>query len=146
MSTLTDSLRTVLANELVFSLQVQSHHWNVRGMLFKPLHEFFGEIYAGAYATVDSLAEYIRMEGELAPASLPDIYKSKSVSEIHIVPGTSVEMIRNAKMINTEIIAELNVLFNEASTANKQGLADYVSSVLDMHNKWDWMLTSHLEG
>lgn len=146
MSNLTNALRTVLADELVFSIQAQSHHWNVRGMLFSQLHDFFGEIYAGAYDTVDKFAEYIRIEGEMAPASLPDIYRNKSISEMNIVPGTSAEMIRNLLAQNTELNAKLNMLFDEASKVNKQGLADYVSSVIDMHQKWDWMLRAHLEG
>ena len=145
MSTLTNLLRETLANELSFSIQVQSFHWNVRGMLFSQLHEFFGEIYEGAYGTIDALAEYIRIEGEMAPASLPAIYQHKTLNEINVVPGTAQEMLQNLKAMNLQVKATLEALMEESDAQKRYGLSDWVSAQIDMHAKWDWMISAHLE-
>lgn len=138
-------LRKNLANSLVFSIKAQSFHWNVTGMLFSQLHEFFGEIYSGSYDEIDSLAEYIRIEGELAPFSLADIWKDKTIEEQGAVPGTAQEMIRLLANDNLLILQSLNELFDKANAEKKQGLADWVAGRIDVHAKWNWMLKSHLE-
>lgn len=142
---ITNKLRNVLANELVFSIQMQSFHWNIRGMLFTQLHEFFGEIYEGSYGTVDRFAEYIRILGELAPSCVADIYKDKSIPETQYVPGTNMEMLQVAAKLNEEVLSSVNELIAELDPTIHAGLLDYASSVNDMHNKWKWMIKAHME-
>lgn len=145
MSQLTDLLRKNLANSLVHSIQAQSYHWNVRGMLFGELHSFFGEIYSSSYGMIDQLAEYIRIEGELAPASLPDIYKDRSLTETNYVPGTAREMLTNLLASNTAFTATLEELMDESDAQKRYGLSDWVSTQIDTLRKYDWQLKSYLE-
>ncbi|MHB8123414.1 MAG: Dps family protein [Desulfuromonadaceae bacterium] len=142
--TTTEHLKRVLADELVFSIQMQSFHWNVRGMLFSQLHEFFGDIYAGAYGAVDPLAEYIRTKGDLAPCCLADIYASGSVKDLTYVPGTAQEMLQYALVMNQEVIASVNLLSASVDPTSEAGILDYAATLNDMHTKWDWMLKAHL--
>ena len=144
MSTVTQ-LKKLLADELVFSIQVQSFHWNVRGMLFSQLHEFFGEIYAGAYATVDPLAEYIRIKGDLAPAGLADIYSAKSITTVDYVPGSANEMMQALYSMNQQVLRTVNELTAVLDPKTEAGILDYVSTLNDMHTKWNWMIKAHLE-
>ena len=146
MNDLTILLRKNLANALVYSIQAQSHHWNVRGMLFTQLHDFFGEIYSAAYDMIDPLAEYIRIEGALAPASIADIWKDKSVNELNYVPGTTREMLENLLLVNTAAKASLQELMDAAEQNKRAGLADWVSAQIDALAKFDWKLKAHLEG
>lgn len=142
---ITNKLRNVLANELVFSIQMQSFHWNVRGMLFSQLHDFFGDLYEGSYGTVDRFAEYVRILGELAPSCIADIYKDKTIAEIHYVPGTPQEMLQVAMTLNGEVLASVNELIAELNPKEHAGLLDYASAVNDMHNKWKWMIKAHMD-
>jgi len=142
---ITNKLRNVLANELVFSIQMQSFHWNVRGMLFSQLHDFFGDLYEGSYGTVDRFAEYIRILGEMAPCCIADIYKDKSIPEITYVPGTPQEMLQVAMTLNGEVLASVNELIAELDPKEHAGLLDYASTVNDMHNKWKWMIKAHMD-
>lgn len=139
-------LKKVLANVYVFQAQAQSFHWNVTGMFFKPLHELFGEIYEDTHGSIDTFAEYIRIANELAPRSLAEIYSNSSIKEMEYVPGSANEMIQTLLNNNRLVIDSLNVLFAAADQANKQAVADYVASRLDVHEKWQWMLRSHLVG
>ena len=140
------SLRKNLANALVYSIQAQSHHWNVRGMLFSQLHDFFGEIYANAYGMIDPLAEYIRIEGAVAPASVADIWKDKSVTDLNHVPGTAREMLENILVLNTSFTQSLQELMALAELNKRYGLADWVSAQIDTLSKFDWQIKAHLEG
>lgn len=139
-------LKKVLANAYVFQAQAQSFHWNVTGMFFKPLHDLFGEIYDDTHGSVDVFAEYIRIQNELAPRSLAEIYSNASIKELEYVPGTARDMIQALVTNNAIMIDSLNMLFTAADGANKQAVADYVASRLDVHEKWQWMLRSHLAG
>ena len=139
------NLKICLANELVFSTQAQSFHWNVTGMLFKPLHELFGEIYEGSYSSIDKLAEYIRIEGAMAPCCLADMYKNKTVNEVLYVPGTAKEMLLALMNMNKDVLFELENLAIAAENLKKFALVDYVSGLIDQHKKWNWILDSHLK-
>lgn len=139
-------LKKVLADVYVFQAQAQSFHWNVTGMFFKPLHDLFGEIYEDAHGSIDVFAEYIRIANELAPRSLAEIYANASIKELEYVPGSARDMIQTLLTNNNIIIDSLNMLFSAADAANKQAVADYVASRLDVHEKWQWMLRSHLVG
>lgn len=139
-------LRRVLADAYVFQAQAQSFHWNVVGMFFKPLHELFGDIYEDTHGSIDVFAEYIRISNELAPRSLAEIYANTSIKEMEYVPGGARDMVQTLMLNNELVITSLNNLFTAASAANKQAIADYVSARLDVHEKWQWMLRSHLQG
>lgn len=145
MTTLTNLLRISLANETAFAAQAQSFHWNVRGALFSQLHAFFGTVYADAYAAVDPLAEYIRMEGETAPASLPDLYRHHTVAELDYVPGTAHEMLNHLLKMNTQVQESLELLYDEASSQKRIAIENWVAARIDAHSKLGWMLRAHLE-
>jgi starvation-inducible DNA-binding protein len=141
---LIQSLREALASVFVYSFKAQSFHWNVTSMFFVPLHELFGEIYEDAYSSVDNLAEYIRIEGALAPASLVELYSNSAVTEETAVPGTPSEMLSILLDANNEVINKLNLLMEAASASKAHGIADYVSTRIDAHKKFQWKLRSHL--
>jgi len=145
MNVLTTTLRIILGDVFVFAFKAQSYHWNVKGFNFSELHRFFGEIYADTSAQVDTLAEYLRIEGELAPKSLIELYSAATIKEDEFIPGTSREMITNLIANNAVVISGLNTLFEVATDHNAQGIVDYVAGRLDAHKKLQWMLKSHLE-
>ena len=146
MNELTTALRVALGDIFVFAFKAHSYHWNVKGFNFTELHAFFGTIYADADAQVDVVAEYIRIEGELAPKSIADLYAHGNVKEDEFIPGTSREMISNLIANNAIVIADLKELFHTADRSDAQGIADYAAQRLDAHKKLQWMLKSHLEG
>jgi starvation-inducible DNA-binding protein len=145
MNELTNTLRMLLGDIFIFAFKSQSYHWNVKGFNFTELHAFFGTIYVDAFAQVDVVAEYLRIEGELAPKSLVELYTAATLKEDEFVPGTSREMIQNLVANNAVVISDLNTLFDVADRLNAQGIADYASARLDTHKKLQWMLKSHLE-
>jgi starvation-inducible DNA-binding protein len=45
MDELQTALKKVLANTFVMYFKTHTYHWNVEGMFFPQLHEFFGNLY-----------------------------------------------------------------------------------------------------
>lgn len=138
-------LRETLGSVFVYAFKAQSFHWNVRGMFFEPLHSLFGKIYDDAFDSVDVFAEYLRIEGTLAPVSLAEVYSYSAVKEETAVPGTAREMIDGLIICNQTVIDKLMQLMDAATEAKAHGIADYVSARIDAHKKFQWMLKSHLD-
>ena len=145
MDELKATLKVLMANQFVMYFKAQSYHWNVEGINFNEYHDFFAEIYSDVYAQVDPVAEYLRVLGEYAPLSVMQLYEYKSINEDTFKPSTVMGMLGNLSKDNQELIANLNKLFDVASSANEQGMADYAASRLDKHKKHAWMIRSCLK-
>jgi starvation-inducible DNA-binding protein len=145
MDELKATLRVLLANHFVAYFKAQTYHWNVEGVHFPTYHDFFGDLYKDYYGEVDTLAEYLRILGEYAPASLMEMYNYKTLSEDTTKPDTLMGMIGSIGAANQELISNLNKLFDVASAANEQGIADYAAGKLDAYKKHAWMIRSCLK-
>ena len=141
---LEDILREVIANKFVMYFKAHSYHWNVEGVHFSQLHEFFGDIYEEVFGSVDTAAEELRALNQYAPISLMELYNHKTIIEDSAKPETANNMLLNLAVANAEVIGSLNKLFTAASAANEQGLADFAAGRLDTHKKHAWMIKSSM--
>lgn len=141
---LEDILREVIANKFVMYFKAHSYHWNVEGVHFSQLHDFFGDIYTEVFGSVDTAAEELRALNQYAPISLMELYNHKSITEDSAKPETANNMLLNLAVANAEVIGSLNKLFTAASAANEQGLADFAAGRLDTHKKHAWMIKSSM--
>jgi starvation-inducible DNA-binding protein len=122
-------------------------HWNVEGIHFSQYHDFFGDLYEDLYGAVDPFAENLRKLGEYAPKSLTELYTSSTLSENTFISGNNVkDMLNSLAMDNNEVINCLYKTFALATTANEQGLANFIAERIDTHKKHAWMITSSLKG
>lgn len=140
------TLNIVLANTFVMYFKAHSYHWNVEGINFAQHHGFFGDLYEELYDVVDTAAEELRAQEEYAPVSIVALLKSATISEDEEKPATVTEMFEHLSSANAEVVNSLNKLFEVATAAKKQGLADFAAGRLDVHAKHGWMLRSHLKG
>lgn len=139
------SAKNVLADTFLMYFKAHTYHWNVEGKNFSEMHSFFGDLYEELHGTVDVIAEQIRALDEYAPISLMELYNSKTITEDSVKPSSCTEMLALLLVANNQVINDLNNLFKAASAANKQGLADFAASRLDVHAKHGWMLRSFLK-
>jgi starvation-inducible DNA-binding protein len=146
MDELKASLRIVLANKFLMYFKAQSYHWNVEGMFFPQLHDFFGKIYEEVYGSIDTAAEELRALDAYAPVSINELYNYATVEEDLAEPPAPSDMIQNLFIANAKVIESLNSLFELADKQNEQGLADFAAARLDAHKKHAWMLSSMLKG
>lgn len=141
------SLKSCLANTFVMYFKTHGFHWNVEGIHFSQYHDFFGDLYEDLYGAVDPFAENLRKLGEYAPKSLTELYTSSTLSENTFITGNNVkDMLNSLAMDNNEVINCLYKTFALATTANEQGLANFIAERIDTHKKHAWMITSSLKG
>jgi starvation-inducible DNA-binding protein len=140
------TLQIVTANTYQMYFKAHSYHWNIEGIYFSQLHDFFSDIYTEVFAAVDQAAEQIRTLDEYAPGSLSDIIKQATISEDAAKPEDCHAMLQNLLDANEEVMVSLNKLFEQASEDDVQGLADWAAGRIDTHAKHRWMIRSHLKG
>lgn len=141
---LKDSLKTLLGSTFVFYVKIHGFHFNVEGPDFPQYHKFFGDFYDDVYGSVDTIGEHIRTLDSYTPGSLARYLQLSVIQEQTQIPRAELmlaELLEN----NNTYIDLLNTVFAEATNENKQGIADFIASRLDSHEKWGWMLKSILK-
>jgi starvation-inducible DNA-binding protein len=141
---LVEKLSHLLSDVVTAKAIAQGYHWNVKGVEFTQMHDFFGEIYEDFESAIDPLAESIRKLGYDAPYFLTDFVEMTCIGNEPRLFGDCVEMLESLVNINTSLNACVLGAFELASMCNEQGIADFLAGRDDMHKKWGWQLRSSL--
>ena len=80
--TCTKKLNTYLANLAVWNVKLHNLHWNVTGHYFKPLHEMTESIYDEVFEAFDSVAEILKMKGEMPLATMSEYPSVATLKEV----------------------------------------------------------------
>lgn len=141
---LATALATVLADATVMYHRVHGFHWNVVGSDFPQYHAKFEEIYNDVWESLDGIAENIRKVGGVAPFRLPDLMARSSVSD-NPVEGYSAEiLVADLLVTNAGVLESLNMAYQIANAANRQGVVNFLAGRIEMHDKWAWQLSASL--
>ena len=141
---LSDNLKVLLASTQSFAIKSQNFHWNVEGSNFPQYHAFFDTLYGDVSATIDPIAEYIRILGHYTPGSLKR-YAELSIIEDQIkIPRA--ELMFAESLQDCETMGKLAVaIFDEATSENQQGIANYMAELQDLYGKKAWFIRSTLK-
>ncbi len=140
-----DALTQLLADEHVLYVKTRNYHWNVTGMQFQALHELFGSHYEQLAEAGDDIAERIRSLGFYSPGSMQDFLKNSRLSESDHVNGDAQKMVSNLLRDHEAIIQILRHDLDEAMEVHKDaGTSDYLTGLMEEHEKMAWMLRAHL--
>ena len=145
MNELIATLKLALGNTFFMYYKSHAYHWNVEGMEFSQFHDFFAELYEDLYGAVDPLAENLRKLDTYAPISIMELYNYKTVQEDSAMPVLLVDMLNNLLVANTETYNTLSKLFDLATAAKEQGLANFAADRMDQHRKHAWMIKASLK-
>ena len=80
-SQVVSKMKGVLADSYLLMLKTQNYHWNVKGTLFKSLHDLTEQHYNELFESIDDLAERIRALGHEAPGSFSAFQSLSQVQE-----------------------------------------------------------------
>jgi starvation-inducible DNA-binding protein len=144
METLKELLKKLLADTFAMYLKAHNFHWNVEGINFVQYHDFFGDLYKELHSSVDQIAEELRKLDSYAPGSLKRFQEITEIEDELNIP-TSIEMVEKLLSDNQKLINTLSICFKLADQFDKQGLADFIASRIDAHEKHGWMLRSILK-
>lgn len=145
-SAVTEVLSKLLADEFVFFSKLLNAHFNVEGPDFHSVHEYLDELYHEQLEVVDSVAEYIRYLGHYAPATLKNYLQLTHLTEDYQGKNDSQGYFKDL----TEDLDQIIIFIREnidplAEKYKAYGASDFITSVMEKHEKTAWMLRSHLK-
>lgn len=140
-------LNARLADTFVLYTKTRNYHWNVTGMQFAPLHELFEKQYDQLEEAMDELAERVRQLGGTALGTLAEMLKHTTLSEEPGVVPNAEGMIHRLLNDHEAVIRQLRA--DVDATAEKyhdMGTSDFLTGLMEAHEKMAWFLRAHLEG
>lgn len=139
-------LHRVLSDEYVLYTKTRGYHWNVKGPQFNDLHKFFEAQYTELEVIIDDVAERARSIGAYALGSLEEILEHKTLEEDTTKGTDSKHMIRSLLSDHESVVRNLRTDLRECDEKyNDMGTSDYLTGLMQTHEKMSWMLRSLLE-
>ncbi|WP_276480304.1 Dps family protein [Paraflavitalea pollutisoli] len=139
------TLTKLLADEYLLYTKTRNAHWNVEGPDFYSKHKFFEAQYEQLDEIMDDVAERIRSIGHYAPATLKQFLQLTHLTELIREPNTSAgyekELLGDHESIIVFLRGNINRFANELQDA---GTSDFITGLVETHEKMAWMLRSHL--
>ena len=142
---LLQNLNKYLANLGVEYIKLHNLHWNVVGINFKAIHEYLEGLYDGVSASLDSVAELLKMHDEVPAASLKEYLALSSLEEL-----PSVEL--KGKDVLEIVLKDFNEFKQLAESiralADEEDVYDVVSAMesdLEQFNKSIWFIKAMLK-
>lgn len=145
-SSVVEILKKHLADQHVLYVKTRNFHWNVTGMHFAQLHKLFEDQYGQLAEAIDSTAERIRMLGSEAPGSMSAFLGLARLREHEGHAPKPKEMtallLADHESIIRQIREDIPVVDEHAGDV---GTADFLTGLLQDHEKMAWFLRAHLE-
>jgi starvation-inducible DNA-binding protein len=138
-------LQLQVANGFVLYANYKHYHWQTYGPLFRDLHLMFDEFAKEVLATIDELAERIRMIGpDVSTVQLKQMQEFANVQSA--AAGQSLrEMVEEAGANLLVIIKDMRDAARIADDNNDPGTVDLFSKTVQIHEKHEWFLRQLLK-
>lgn len=138
-------LNILVADEFVLYAKTRNYHWNVTDPNFAALHSFFENQYEQLDEIMDEVAERVRMLGHYSLGTLNAFLKATHLTEDDDFSSAK-KMINNLLDDHETIIRTLRKDIDVVNDKYKDtGTADFLTGVMERHEKMAWMLRSHLK-
>ncbi len=138
-------LNLLLADEYVLYATTHDYHWNVTGPNFEGLHVLFETQYGQVHQLLDDIAERTRAIGVGAAGNWGELTKAARISA---QPGTNLPaegMLLELVTLHEDLAIQLRADATIATRLADIGTADFLTGLLEKHEKAAWMLRSHLQ-
>ncbi len=143
---LAEWLNRLLADEFMLYTKTLNDHWNVRGMQFSSLHEFFEMLYQKSQGYADDVAERVRTIGGTALGTMEDFLRHTRLEEQAGAPPDPRGMIGNLLADHEQIMDVLREGIELTENKfNDPGTNNFLTDLLMKHEKVAWMLRAHLD-
>lgn len=140
-----DQLSRILADEYILYTKTRNAHWNVEGVDFYEKHKFFEMQYMQLEEFIDKIAERIRTLGFYTPATLASFLNLTQLTEFSREKNDSKGFIKELLMDHESVIFKLREnIHSFASDFHDLGSSDFITGLMEEHEKMAWLLRSHL--
>ena len=139
-------LRTFLGDEFVLYGKTRIAHWNVEGPGFHEKHKFFEAQYEQLDEIMDTVAERIRALGHYAPFTVKRCLEYSFLTEQEMRKNDASDFVKDLLFDHEGIIVRLRQNINVfANKFNDVGTSDFVTGLMEVHEKMAWMLRAQLK-
>ena len=136
----------MLANLSVIYSKTRNYHWNMTGPRFHTMHLFFEEQYKELSEAADEVAERTRSLGGFAIGTLAEFQQLSVIKEEPGVRPPIDGMIQTLVKDHETIIKGLREDIDKCDDDHEDtGTADFLTGLMEQHEKLAWMLRAHLE-
>lgn len=139
-------LSKILADETVLCTKTKNAHWNIEGADFYNQHKFFEAQIVQLDDMIDQVAERIRSLGHYAPATLQSFLNltqlSEKMDEKNDSQGYIKELVEDHESVIIVLRENIHVFAKEHGDA---GSSDFITGLMETHEKMAWFLRSHLK-
>ena len=140
-------LTKLLADEYVLYTKTRNYHWNVVGPQFNDLHKFFEAQYNELNTVVDDVAERARSLDGNAIGTLAEFVEHTRLSENPGQYPPANDMLARLLADHEAMIRQLRVDLEAcADTYQDMGTNDFLTGLMEQHEKMAWMLRAFLAG
>jgi starvation-inducible DNA-binding protein len=140
-----DILTRLVSDEYILYTKTRNYHWNITGIQFNDLHKFFESQYEELDNIIDEVAERIRQLGAKSNATLGEFIKNGKIKEEPGKYPDSKTMLTNLLHDNEYVIRALRADVDACTKHNDAGTADFLTGLMEQHEKMAWMLRSFLD-
>lgn len=137
-------LDALLADEFLLYVKTRNFHWNVTGPQFNDLHKFFEAEYEKLDEAVDSVAERSRALGGRSLGSMKEFLDKGRLDESAGRSPKAEAMLAELLRDHEKLVRWLRADVDEAAKLGDQGTADFLTGLMEDHEKTAWMLRSFL--
>ena len=138
-------LSELLADSYLLYLKTHNFQWNVTGPMFNTLHSLFEVQYQDLALAVDEVAERIRALGRPAPGSFAAFSRLAHIKEAPEQKLAAEEMLRESVADQKAVVETASRVLAAAQAGGDDVTADLAVRRMQVHQKNEWMLRTHLE-
>lgn len=139
-------LNRLLADEFILYVKTRNYHWNVTGMHFRSLHQLFEEMYGELDERIDEVAERVRFLGFRAFGTVEQYKAYARLKESPDDQPDSRTMLRHLLDDHEALIRHVREdLVVAEEKYHDAGTSDFLTAILEKHEKTAWMLRAYLE-
>lgn len=141
-----NELAKLLADEYILYTKTRNAHWNVEGADFYDKHKLFESQYEQLDEIIDNVAERIRSLGHYAPATLKEFLSLTHLTEREQNDNSAKGYIKELLQDHETIALKLRENISPFADKYKDlGTSDFITGLLEEHEKTAWFLRSHLK-
>lgn len=140
-----DVLNDIVADQYVLYTKTRNYHWNVTGEDFSQYHKLFEEQYSAIDEDIDDVAERIRALGGKTRATLNEFVRESSLKEQPAKYPPAKVMIANLLADHETVIRNLRKDIEICDDVDDVGTEDFLTQLIEKHEKTAWMLRATME-
>jgi len=140
-----EKLSKILADEFVIYSKTLNAHWNIEGPDFHSVHLYLETLYQEQQVILDTVAEKIRTIGHYVPAQLNKYLELTHLSEKAPQKNDSQNLFADLLEAHESVIVFIRENIKPfADKLKAEGISDYITGLMEHHEKTAWMLRAHL--